>query len=280
MKRTSQTAGMKQKGNYKKKPYGNSLPRYIDLDMDPLGVVRDSKVNPAYEKFQSKSLKDGEIKTLDTIFTGAYNPTYTPDTIPCQRLNLHSSNASSHQCLNLMQQGPGVCQRIGNKVSLKSIRIRLQLEDIPANSVAESNRVRVVVYYDRNCNGAYYDFNTLYQDITNDNNITTGTMWSSISVSNMDRLLTIMDKIYVVPPSTAAGQATFEDPGITCQDAWTIDEYIKLKSLESVYKSTQNPGTIAMIQSGSLVVACYSDQIAANMPWALVGTCRLRYRDS
>lgn len=65
-----------------------------------------------------------QVKLVDQIFSGAYAAgLYTPDTQPAQMMPFNTTGAT--QCLNLITQGNGEANRFSNKISLKSIRLRM-----------------------------------------------------------------------------------------------------------------------------------------------------------
>jgi hypothetical protein len=238
-----------------------------------------------YSKFASRG-KLPEIKTLDTLFTGAYAAVYTPDTVPCQVLNTNTGTACV-QALNLIQQGAGISQRIGHKVSLKSLRLRLSME--PLNNVDNgwALKTRILVMYDRNPDGTYPAMNVILANITQANQTQAGTYLDNLNPNFFDRFVVLMDKFITLPVYDSAGVISNSNQvGPTNQEAFILDEYIKLKDLETIYGNTANnlqtanPMTIAYIQTGALLIMSMGGIAAINSPYCFTGTARLRYRDN
>lgn len=245
-------------------------------------LIAAPAANPAIAKFQSRGYRRGEeVKTLDTYFSGAYAGAYVPDTLPAQVLNI-SEYLSAHQAVNLVQAGTGVSQRIGNKISLKSLRLRMTLASIGANSNPYGTYARLVVLYDRNCNGTYVPWTSLFQYMNGDGTLTNGDFTASLSPSNFDRVVILMDKLISVSPKipSAPGGETPGSYSATENGNFMIDEYINLKDLETIFNGTANPAQITQVQTGALIIFSIGDQLAANAVWTWEGLARLRFRDN
>lgn len=228
-----------------------------------------------------------EVKTCDFQFTGPYAAAYVVDTQPLQQLNTNSGTACV-QALNLFQQGTGIAQRDGNKVSLKSLRLRLGFQNQGASpAVTQDNlsNVRIMVVYDRQPNGAagagaYPASNNILGESLQSNSIGTGTMYSNLNPNYFERMRVLMDKQITLPPSNLGGLPGTNVTGPTQLENFKLDEYINLKDLETLYNGTANPMTIAQITTGALYIVCYGDTAAATQPWTIIGTARLRFHDN
>jgi len=233
----------------------------------------------AVTKFSSSAFRRGEeVKTLDIQFTGAAAAAYTADTQPAQLLNLNNGTACV-QSMNLIQQGAGISQRIGNKISLKSCRLRLALLNNGTNQ-ATTVRARVMLLYDRNPNGGYVAANSILGESLQSNTIGTGTMYSNLNPNFFDRFVVLMDDIITLPPWVSSSIATSDMTGPTTDRNFLIDRYIPLKNLECVYNGTANPMTIAFQNTGSLQILCFGDVASASVAFNLVGTARIRFMDN
>lgn len=224
----------------------------------------------------SKRANSDELKTLDTVFSGAYNAVYTPDTAPAQILNLNNTT-NILQAVNLSQQGVGIAQRLGNKIAMKSVRLRFFMEPT-GNGQGFVGYSRVMLVYDRNANLSYPATNTILSDSLQANTIGAGTWVSNLNPNFFDRFAVLMDKVICLPPVSAAigNNLTI---GPTEDQDFVIDEFIKLKNLETQYAGTANPMTVGQVQTGSLSLLCIGASPAANTGWALQGSARLRFRD-
>jgi len=259
MKRKSSFPQKTYRKKFKKSPYSNSA------------IVRFASHNAALRRGVPT-----ELKTLDIQFTGAYNATYTPDTQPAQVLNIDTGTATL-QAINLSQQGTGISQRLGNKIALKSLRIRLRLMPVAAQYSGVQTFARVMILYDRNANGGYQATNAILGESLQSNSIGAGTFTSNLNPNLFERYTVLMDKFITIQPTTSGALSTLEGP--TQEANFTINEYIKLKNLETQFNGTANPMTIAQIQTGSLLILSYGSSAAANAPEVWSGTIRLRFRD-
>lgn len=225
-----------------------------------------------------------EVKTLDMLFTGASAAVYTPDTVPLQVLNC-STNTTCIQALNLIQQGPGTSQRIGHKVSLKSVRIRLNSFLGNVNVLPSVSHVRVMVVYDHNPDGVYIATNQILSNITQANVVQNGQYTDSLNPNFFERMVILMDKFITLVPVQTGAVSTTSLTGPSDQTPFVIDEFVNLKNLETVFGNTvnglqtANPMTIAYIQTGALYILTLGDT-GGGQCWNWQGSARLRFRDN
>ena len=221
-----------------------------------------------------------EVKTLDLRFSGAQNNVYTVDTEPLQMLNI-SSSTDVVQSLSNIQQGAGISQRIGNKVSLKSLRLRLRLTPNGPVNDTQVSHARVILFYDRQPNGGYLNVSQILGQSLQSNTVAAGTVDDNLNPNLMDRIQIIRDWTFCMPPYDAAALANVVGPTGTGDDMpWHINEYIKLNDLECCYNATSNPGVIANSTTGSLQILTIGTAAIANTGWTLAGGARLRFRDN
>lgn len=226
-----------------------------------------------------------EVKCLDTTFQAAYNAVWTIDTFPQRVLN--TNYTPSFQSLALIQQGPGLSQRIGNKVSLKSLRLRFCIVNTVLTNISPvPPDVRVMVVYDRQPNGTYPAANDLLNSLNQANALTNPTLddlvTTNLNPNNFERFTVIMDKSFTLP-SFESTQDTVTNNGPTgdgMKSPWWIDEYIKLKGLECCYKGTTNPEVVGDVTTGNLFIMCVGENAPISTPWAFKGTARLRFHDN
>lgn len=222
-----------------------------------------------------------ETKTCDFQFTGAYvaGGVYTPDTQPFQQL-LTNSGTACVQAVNLCQQGTGISQRDGNKISMKSLRIRLALAVVNGVVNGGTSNVRVALIYDRQPNAAYIASNAIFGESLQANTIGTGTMFSNLNPNFFERFRVLMDKQITLPPFDNGMIGSTGLTGPTTDETFKIDEFIPLKDLETLYNGTANPMTIAQITTGALLLVVFGDNADATAPYGYKGTVRLRFHDN
>lgn len=280
-KRTYGQTGMVSKYlNYKKQkpstalyPYGTPKVTYSNFQRSPATKYG----NTAYRR-------GGEIKTLDSTFTGAYtNGTYTPDTIqtsPYQMIPL-SNSTTCIQALNLCQQGTGISQRVGNKISLKSLRLRLSLKTTPNVTGVGSFGARIMVIYDRQPPSSYPATNTLISSINGGNVIVNGLYTDGINPNFMDRLVVLMDEKISLQEFDSGAITSTSFTGSTDICNFSIDRYVKLKNLETAFSGSNATMTLSLLSTGALYLITMSDSVAnSSDSWQLYGSARLRYHDN
>jgi len=193
--------------------------------------------------------------------------------------------------LNPVVQGSSFFQRIGNKISMKSLKIRGHVTPSPAgiwdstNNVLTGDYLRWFVIYDRQPNGVA----PLIQDVLRDtNNATTViTNQSGINPLNRDRFLILRDQTFstnnfvnITVGTVPVSQAIAIGPQGLGQEGkgdFTVDDFIKLKGLETVY-NVNNAGGIGDIQTGSLFFFITTDLGGAK--YQIDCQFQLRYYDA
>lgn len=239
-------------------------------------IIKRYKPN-VYNKYTAKK-RTQEIKTVDMTFSGSYNGgIYVPDQLNNPVIMINTTGTI--QNIACIQQGSGVSQRIGNKVALKSLRIRLALSDLEHDYDAISEN-RLMIVYDRQPNGSYPTIANMLQLIKQDGSSSHGNEVSSINVSQLDRYVVLMDKLISIPPYKSNSLSTTSMLGVTQQSSYIIDEFIKLKRLETSFSTTTNPATIANVQTGALYVISLGDAVATEEPYCWAGNMRLRFYDN
>lgn len=223
-----------------------------------------------------------ETKTCDFAFVpGMYVQPYAPDLLNWTPMPV-AINATNIQALNLITQGPGVCQRIGNKISMKSIRMRFYLQETAANEDILYSRLMVV--YDRQTNGVYppvVGVNGVLSRMDATNTIQAGTLTSNIDVNSLERYIVLSDDFKII--STLQAGALTRVVGPTNQSAFMWDKYIKLKDLETLFRGNVmagNPEIIADVITGGIYLMSLANVSNVATSFAIVGDIRTRFHDN
>jgi len=184
-------------------------------------------------------------------------------------------------CINLIQVGSSMFNRIGRKIEMRSIRLTCHIGIFTQTVATHSpDYARVVVIYDRQTNGALPTLNDMFQD-TEQSNANTSDALSALNMNNRERFVTIIDKRFILPQMTnTAGVATNVYPTDTTQCPLAIDEFRKLRGLTTHYKADSNPAGIGDVATGGLYFVTFTRQNASGAEnhtgnW----NCRLKYTD-
>jgi len=154
-------------------------------------------------------------------------------------------------CLNLVRSGSGAWNRRGRQFVMKTLRLRVFISRLTNTNIV-ADQARLLVVYDRQTNGlSPVNFGTVCSDTLQDGS-QTGEVWAFPYQSETRRFLILRDILLDLPEQFAASAANPFDP---VRPIHVIDEFIKLKGLETQYKADATPEVIASIASGSLL--CY-----------------------
>jgi len=247
-------------------------------------LVSSKRNSPLYAKYVNRSYRKGpEIKTLDNNFTAGYNVgTYSPDQSQASTYyNLPiNNNGNTVQCLNLCQQGAGISQRIGHKISLKSLRIRLSLVPTGKTTTVQEH-MRILIVYDRQPIGSYTNVTTLLGSVNGNNVISTGILTDSLNPSYYDRFVVLSDDFRSLPVLNTTSNVSSTTFGPTEDCSFLYDKFIKLNDLDTTYNGSGQPMAISNVATGALLIYVYSDAGGNSTdPWMLNGSIRLRYVDN
>lgn len=183
-------------------------------------------------------------------------------------------------CLNLIQVGSSMFNRIGRKIEMRSIRL---VVSIFTNTVTRATVLpdhgRIMLIYDRQTNGAFPAIADILQD-TDQAGANTTEALSGLNMNNRERFVTIMDKKITLPQATAtAGVLTNVFPNDTMLPI-KFDEFRKLNGLTTHYKADSNPAVIGDISTGAMYLVCLSLlQTAGTELFSARWNARLKYSD-
>lgn len=235
----------------------------------------------------------GECKCVDGPSTT--DPNY--DAFSGNAIQTVSSTAMNWNLINGIIPGTGLHNRIGNKIQLKSLRIRGCLNPhfgaTSDNTKTAPCHIRFLILYDRQPGGAFPVLGDVLETVDY-NGAGRNKPMSFPKIINSTRFYTLYDRVWFIP-----SQCSFLDVAAATENQnegiqrwllagnkvdFSIDWYKKLKGLETKYTSaTANPMTSANIQSGAIYVGSISDQdmtVATAGQWDFDFTWRLRFFDA
>lgn len=165
--------------------------------------------------------------------------------------NTSPSSTGSVVLLNGIAAGDDYTNRDGRKIMMKSILMRLCLKADTTQSSTVGEVLRVIVVYDRQCNGvALTGANVLQSAVWN----------APVNLDNRERFKILYDNTLTVPGwYVAAGNLTGGSPTIR-----NIKVFKKL-NLDVTYSGTAN--TVGSIATGSLYLLTFSQYNKAWMDY-------------
>lgn len=205
----------------------------------------------------------GELKGVDTNISSA------------QVIATTGTNGDVYG-LNLIASGTGSFQRVGRKVTGKSVRVMGYADCTLVTSAAGSdlygNWLRMILVWDKQSSGANYPtFDTMFAKT-----VAAGTessdIWSPPAYDTMSRFTVLKDWTMCVEPEstpTAGNTASYRLP---------FDVFVKLPGWETSYSDTT--ADITSINSGALYLILRANTNDATITtWGVYATARFRYSD-
>lgn len=203
-------------------------------------------LRPSYRGWNPRQFVRGEWKFLDSSINQDINTTAV--------LTL----------VNGLQPGNSASQRIGMKVSIKSMEIRLNVNVTPATGVSQVNRWFILL--DRQANGAAPAAVTDY--------LVAQSSTAPRQLANRKRFKLITDKIYRL-----GGVLNGAGTGAQVAEGRMFKMYIKFRRPIIVEYNAGVAGTIADISSNSLFFGTFGTEAPGNTDTNCTGYVRIRYTD-
>lgn len=171
--------------------------------------------------------------------------------------------------VNNIPEGNGPNQRIGRKITIKKIHFRALIRG--AQTILLSQRLRVICYLDKQCNGA--EASPL--EIMKTNN--TGTDYIVVdsfrNLENISRFQILFDKTYTLTPPTNLTATTVVNPGKHIYFNRNVNIPIE-------FDTTANDGSLTTIRSNNIGFLYIPDSNTVDSFDVHTGLCRIRYSDS
>ncbi len=163
--------------------------------------------------------------------------------------------------LNTIAQGTGESQRVGRKCVIKKIQLKYNLNLFAGISQANHDDVRVILYLDKQANGAIGTVATILQ---------TDNFQSFRNMENVGRYVVLMDRLHIMNHSAAGGNGTAIE---TCTKT-TNHSFYKDCNIPIEYSGAN--GTIDEVRSNNLGLMVLT---ATGGVTKFEGIIRLRYSD-
>lgn len=195
--------------------------------------------------------------------------------------------------LNPIQQGAGQNNRVGNKVRLHSVRVRMNILNsyqtvLPGNFQGD-NFVRIVLFWDKE-GGPRAPFNDVFAQVTQDDTVQTD-MFSLVYPPNNGRYRILRDELInfnmdpanpIEDSNPAVGTPSTYTMGLQ-QKTKFLDWYVPLKNemFTTRWNGTVNPITENSVISGCLYLASIANTEIVSLGQAqiLSASARVRFTD-
>jgi len=164
-------------------------------------------------------------------------------------------------CLNVVAQGGGESQRIGRKITIKSIQMRHVLTYVPAASTQGLTTVVICLVLDKQANGAA----PAITDIFTSNSAAT----AMINLANSERFVVLKRFVFTLASSAGAS-------GSFSRAEALIDFYKKV-DIPVEYDNTAATGALTTVRSNNLLLTAGS--LGEDDVVLMTGTTRIRYSD-
>jgi len=227
-------------------------------------VITDAIVSGADWALQARKFyqSNRRIPTGGPLSVKVYDSVYT---------NSNFTLAGTFTTINALTNGPEQYQRIGRRISMRSVSIKGYV-NFGATTVQDG--ARIVIIYDEQPNAALPVLADVFQ------NSNAGLATSNLSFQNLnnrDRFRILKDyKILLPSVQVAAGVNTNEVIIDPIRNSFNVDWDIQLSGLEATYNAV-NGGTVADITTGSLLVLTFDGNNAGTTSFSFIS--RLRYVD-
>lgn len=162
-------------------------------------------------------------------------------------------------CINAVAQGAGPNCRIGMRIEMISCNLRYFVR--PKATTTKSGNFRVALVYDRQPNGAVPAYTDIFQTYTA-GTATYATAASGVNLQNKNRFKVLYDCIHQFYPVTDTAGVLTNNAWSSTNDSTNVQRFVRIPQLitEFDYVGTADIGSV---RTGSLLLVCYSDEIAA-----------------
>lgn len=184
-------------------------------------------------------------------------------------------------------EGPGFYDRIGRRTRGLSLEVRGMIQPTLLNAAEVKQQfARVIIYYDRQTNGALPSIAAVLTDYDTGGAVTSGSVFNGVNMDNRDRFMIIRDRKFVLPAIGALGVTSANTAtGLTHNSADLKEslvnycEYIKLNGLETQYKNTSG-GLASDISTGSFgIIVISSGDANATAAYSIAFNTRYKFLD-
>lgn len=241
--------------------------------------------NATFSKKPKKYVSKKPKSLMDTIAKKYSTSKQETKTVDSLNNSSQITTVPQYYILNAPLTGTNFWNRIGNKISMKSLRIRYQVRELDDNEgVLGSCFLRFIVVYDRQNNELPSSFGDIFTMVQTNGTVSSDPL-SQTNLNNSERYLIIHDNIIPIwsnrNNSSASTPTQINYSMIDGTPKMYFDKYIKLKGLET--KFSASTGADTDITTGALYFLVLSDIAsggANNSPFWIKWNARLRFYDN
>lgn len=169
--------------------------------------------------------------------------------------------------LNVIPEGNGESQRVGRKITIKRLGIRGSWENQLATTASNmDNRLRIVVYQDKQTNGAAATVTGILE---------TATIDSFRNLANQGRFRILFDKTIAVRNTETVNTNTTTFTSVIETRSWS---FFKALNIPIEYDNSLTTGVISTQRTNNIGIIILSATDAA--PPQVAFTARVRYSDN
>lgn len=217
------------------------------------------------------------------LYPRARTPAMALKSVDETGITLTFSSSGVAGVLPVPKLGSAFFNRLSNRTRGVSLQLRGAIHPTFSNAAAiAQSKCRIIIYYDRQANGASPAPADILLDTSNTGATNTDAD-SMVNINNRDRFMILRDRFVVLPEigiDGAVGEevgGVFTDPN-NGNRSLKYEEFIKLKGLETCYNSN-GAGTVADITTGAIGILAISDDASGSPGWAFSFTSRYKFLD-
>lgn len=234
-------------------------------------------MRPANKRGRSRSRSARPVKRMAMVRAPAVLQMRRPEkgSVDIQAAPVFDSTGT-FTLLNGAVPGDNTQNRHGRKISLLSVSLRGYVYAYQGGTGPSNDFLRLIVFYDRQPNGAAPAVSDLLQDTAQAGGTTTNAL-ANINISNADRFKVLRDMYWSIPYAENVASA------VTGPRAWDVKPqsyktFIKLGGMETHYNAG-TAGTVADITTGSLYVLALGLNATVASQWKTAFSARVRFHD-
>lgn len=191
--------------------------------------------------------------------------------------SVDADSTGSFNLLNGTIPGDNLQNRDSRKIQMRKALIRGVLRFDKAGTTPIDDVVRIILFYDRQSNGAAPAIADVLRNVDSAGTTTTSSL-SAVQLANSARFLILRDEMWHMPITDATNAITGRLLGDVPSKGSSFKWFVKLPNLETHYNAGV-AGTVADITTGALFLLVLGRSANADSQWGLTFESRVRFAD-